>query len=61
MRPPRENEQGVPVTENDKWAGLTDANGQYYDPRPALATIASGTDKGYAELLERLRCLRSTA
>jgi hypothetical protein len=42
------------VTAIDKWAELTDAYGQHYDPRPALATIANGANEGYAELWERL-------
>ncbi|MGD9713053.1 MAG: hypothetical protein AB7V46_13420 [Thermomicrobiales bacterium] len=37
------------------WSDLTDAHGQIYDPRPALAAVADGdADAGYDELWERL-------
>ncbi|MDB5692055.1 MAG: hypothetical protein JWO81_1118 [Alphaproteobacteria bacterium] len=41
--------------ELDKWAELTDANGEPYDPRPALAAAASGdSNAAYEELWERV-------
>ena len=37
-----------------EWSGLTDADGDTYDPRQALAAIASGNaDDGYEELWQR--------
>lgn len=46
---------GVPMTDAEQWSHLTDASGQTYDPRPALAAIAdSDADAGYDELWQRL-------
>jgi len=43
------------MNETADWSRLTDANGDPYDPRPALSAVASGdADAGYEELWERL-------
>lgn len=43
------------MNETADWTRLTDANGEPYDPRPALAAIANGdAAAGYNELWERL-------
>lgn len=42
------------MDETGNWSRLTDANGDAYHPRPALAAIASGSaDEGYDELWQR--------
>lgn len=42
------------MNESGDWSGLTDAYGDRYDPRPALAAIASGdADQGFDELWQR--------
>lgn len=43
------------MTNAEQWSELTDASGQPYDPRPALAAVAAGdAGAGYDELWERL-------
>ena len=42
------------MNEVDDWLRLTDANGEIFDPRPALDAIANGdADQGYDELWQR--------
>jgi len=43
------------MNETADWSRLTDANGEPYDPRPALAAVANGDPaEGYDELWQRL-------
>lgn len=43
------------MNDTGDWARLTDANGEPYDPRPALKAIANGdADAGYDELWRRV-------
>jgi hypothetical protein len=43
------------MNETADWSRLTDANGQPYDPRPALDAVANGdAAEGYNELWDRL-------
>ncbi len=43
------------MNEAADWTHLTDANGEHYDPRPALKAVANGNaSEGYDELWRRL-------